>query len=151
MGHVGIKLTAFTLVHYFLCHLVGVRPVKSGSVCFGHDGPRGRMVTTGPRVNIIEDHSTFLWHDALLADPGYTFSNNCPFITVKALDRQTICRASSSSSRSSFLRMYAMYGTVQSGVMTKTSMTKSTTAGISTSVGFVALLGCGDSSVKGSS
>ena len=32
------------------------------------------MVTTGPQVNIIEDHSAFLWRDALLADSSYTFS-----------------------------------------------------------------------------
>ena len=40
----------------------------------------------------------------------------------------------------------ATYGTVQSGMTTKTSMIKSTTAGTSTSVGSVALLGCGVSS-----
>ena len=48
-------------------------PVKPGSVCFGYDGPRGRMVTTGPRVNIVEDHSTFFWRNALLAGSSYTF------------------------------------------------------------------------------
>src|SRR4051812_31864455 len=76
---------------------------------------------------------------------------NCPFMTVKALDRRTICRASSSSSGSSFLKIYAMYGIVQLGVIAKTSIIRSTTAGISTSVGSVALFGCGGPSVKGSS
>ena len=85
MGHVGVKLTAFTLVHYFFCHLVGMWPVKSGSVCFGHDGPRGRMVTTGPRVNIIEDHLAFFWRDALLADSSYTFSEQMPLYHRKGL------------------------------------------------------------------
>ena len=79
MGHVGVKLTAFTLVHYFFCHLVGMWPVKSGSICFGHNGPTGRTVTTGPRVNIIEDHSAFFWREALLADPIYTFSEQLTF------------------------------------------------------------------------
>ena len=74
MRHVRVKLTAFTFVYYFFRHLVGMWPVKSGSVCFVHDGPRGRMVTTGPRVNIIEDHSAFFSRDAFLADSGYTFS-----------------------------------------------------------------------------
>ena len=83
MGHVGVKLTAITVVHYFFRHLVGTWPVKSGSVCFGHDGPRGRMVTTGPRVNIIEDHSTFFWRDAFLADPSYTFSEQLAFYHQK--------------------------------------------------------------------
>ena len=36
-------------------------------------------MTTGPRVNIIEDHSTFLWRDALLAGPSYTFSEQMSF------------------------------------------------------------------------
>ena len=84
MGHVGVKLTAFTLVHYFF-HLVGMWPVKSGLVCFGHDGPKGRMVTTGPRVNIIEDHSAFFCHDALLADSSYTFSEQLSFYHSKGL------------------------------------------------------------------
>src|SRR5215216_3531362 len=44
-----------------------------------------------------------------------------------------------------------MYGTVQSGVITKTSMIRSTTAGTSTSVGLVELMGCVGSLVKGSS
>ena len=33
--HVGVKLATFTFVDYFFCHLVGMWPVKSGSVCFG--------------------------------------------------------------------------------------------------------------------
>src|SRR3989337_3914038 len=32
------------------------------------------MVTTGPRVDIIEDHSAFFWSDAFLNDPSNTFS-----------------------------------------------------------------------------
>jgi len=74
VGHVGVELTAFTLVDYFFRHLIGMCPVKSGSVCFGHDGPRGRKVTTGPRVDIIEDHSAFFWCDAFLADSSDTLS-----------------------------------------------------------------------------
>ena len=73
MGHVGLKLATFTLVHYFLCHLIGTWPVKSGSVCFGHDGLRGRMMTTGSRVDVIQDHSTFFWCYAFLADSSHTF------------------------------------------------------------------------------
>ena len=85
MGHIGVKLTTFTLVHNFLSHLVRVRPIKSGSVCFGHDGPRGRIVTTGPRVNIIEDHSAFFWRDALLADSSCTFSEQLSLYHSKGL------------------------------------------------------------------
>ena len=44
-----------------------------------------------------------------------------------------------------------IYGTVQSRVITETSMTKSSTAGTSISVGLVELIGCEGSSVKGSS
>ena len=32
------------------------------------------MVATGPRVDVVEDHSTFFWCYAFLADSGYTFS-----------------------------------------------------------------------------
>ena len=31
------------------------------------------MVTTGPRVDVVEDHSTFFWCYAFLADSGYAF------------------------------------------------------------------------------
>ena len=129
MGNVGVELASLTLVDYFFHHLVGMWPVKPGSICFGHDGLRGRMVTIGPRVDIIEDHSAFFWRDAFLADSNYTFSEQLPSYHSKGFDRRTICRASSSSSGSSFLRICAMYGTVQSGVTTKTSMTKSTRLG----------------------
>ena len=36
------------------------------------------MVTTGPRVDVIEDHLTFLWCYAFLADSSYTFSEQLP-------------------------------------------------------------------------
>ena len=151
MRHIGIKLTSFTFVDYLFRHFIRPWPIESRSVCFSHNGPRGRMMTTGPRVDIIKDYLTFFWCYTLLTDSSRAFSIKCPFMTVKALDRRTIYRASSSSSGNSLLRMYAMYGIVQSGVMTKTSMIRSTTAGTSTSVGSVALFGCGASSVKGSS
>ena len=32
------------------------------------------MVTTGPKVDVVEDHSTFFWCYAFLADSSYTFS-----------------------------------------------------------------------------
>ena len=76
--HVGVKLASFALVDYFLRHLIRPWPVKSGSVCFGHDGPRGRMVTTGPRVDVVEDHSTFFWCCAFLADSSHTFPEQLP-------------------------------------------------------------------------
>ena len=31
------------------------------------------MVTTGPRVDVVEDHLTFFWCYAFLADSGYAF------------------------------------------------------------------------------
>ena len=37
-------------------------------------GPRGRMMTTGPRVNIIKDDSTFFRRYALLTDSSRAFS-----------------------------------------------------------------------------
>ena len=144
-------MTSFTLVDYLLCHFIRSWPVKSRSVCFSHNGPRGRMMATGPRVDIVKDYPTFFWCYAFLPTPVALSLYNCPFITVKALDRRTIYRASSSSSGSSFLKIYAIYGTVQSGVITRTSMIRSTTAGTSILVGFVTLYGCGASSVKGSS
>ena len=36
------------------------------------------MVTTGPRVDAIEYHSTFFWCYAFLADSSYTFSEQLP-------------------------------------------------------------------------
>ncbi len=73
MRHIGVELTSFTLVDYFLFHFICSWPVKSRSVCFSHNGPRGRMVATGPRVDIIKDYPTFLWCYALLTDSGYAF------------------------------------------------------------------------------
>ena len=32
------------------------------------------MVATGPRVDVVEDHSTFFWCYAFLADSSHTFS-----------------------------------------------------------------------------
>ena len=32
------------------------------------------MVTTGPRVDVIEDHSTFFWCYAFLTDSSHAFS-----------------------------------------------------------------------------
>ena len=32
------------------------------------------MVATGPQVDVVEDHSTFFWCYAFLADSSYTFS-----------------------------------------------------------------------------
>ena len=43
------------------------------------------MVTTGSRVNIVEDHSAFFWHDAFLADPSYTFSEQLSLYHSKGL------------------------------------------------------------------
>ena len=41
------------------------------------------MVTTGPRVDVVEDHSTFFWCDAFLADSGYTFPKQLSFYHSK--------------------------------------------------------------------
>ena len=76
--HVGVKLATFTFVDYFFCHLICSWPVKSRSVCFGHNGPRGRMVTTGPRVDFIEDHSTFFRCYAFLAYYSYASFEQLP-------------------------------------------------------------------------
>ena len=72
--HVGVKLATFTFVDYVFCHFIRSWPIKPRSVCFGHNGPRGRMVTTGPRVDVVEDHSTFFWCYELLSNFGSTFS-----------------------------------------------------------------------------
>ena len=42
------------------------------------------MVTTGPRVNIIEDNLAFFWLDAFLADSSYTFSEQLTFYHSKS-------------------------------------------------------------------
>ena len=135
-------MAASTLVDYLFCHLICSWLVKSRSVCFSHNGPRGCMMTTGPRVDIVKNYLTFFWR--------YTFmtSSSRAFPVQLSLDHS---EGLGSTDDLSSLRMYAMYGIVQSGVMTKTSMSRSTTAGTSTSVGSVALFGCGASSVKGSS
>ena len=41
------------------------------------------MVITGPRVDVIEDHSTFFWCDAFLDDSGYTFPKQLSFYHSK--------------------------------------------------------------------
>ena len=74
MGNIGVKLAAFTFVDYNFRHFICSWPIKSGSVCFGHNGSRGCMVTTGPRVDVVEDHSTFFRCNAVLSDSGNTFS-----------------------------------------------------------------------------
>ena len=53
VGHAGVELTTCALVDYIFRHLICMRPIKSRSVCFGNDGPRGFMVTTGPRVDLV--------------------------------------------------------------------------------------------------
>ena len=40
-------------------------------------------MTTGPRVDVVEDHSTFFWCDAFLADSGYTFPKQLSFYHSK--------------------------------------------------------------------
>ena len=35
-------------------------------------------MTTGPRVDVIEDHLTFFWCYALLTDSSHTFSEQLP-------------------------------------------------------------------------
>ena len=74
MGHVGLELATCALVHNILGHLIGAGPVKSGSACFGHDSPRGSVVAASPRVDFIQDQSTFLWSDATLSDSSDAFS-----------------------------------------------------------------------------
>ena len=74
MGHVGVELAPFPLVDYRFCHFIGSWPVKTRSVCFSHNGPRGHMVTTGPRVDIVKDYPTFFWRYTLLADSSRAFS-----------------------------------------------------------------------------
>ena len=53
VGHVGVELATCALVNYIFRHLICTGPVESRSVCFGHNGLRGHMVTTGPRVDIV--------------------------------------------------------------------------------------------------
>ena len=43
------------------------------------------MVTTGPRVDIIEDHSTFFWCYAFLTDSSHTFPEQLPSYHSKGL------------------------------------------------------------------
>ena len=52
VGHVGIELATCALVNYIFRHLICSRPIESRSVCFSHN-PRGHMVDTGPRVDIV--------------------------------------------------------------------------------------------------
>ena len=67
-------MTSFTLVDYLLRHFIRSGPIKTSSVCFGHDGPRRRMMATGPRVDVIKDYSTFLRCYAFLTNSSHTFS-----------------------------------------------------------------------------
>ena len=53
VGHVGVELATCALVNYIFRHLICSRLIESRSVCFGHDGPRGHMVTTGTQVDVI--------------------------------------------------------------------------------------------------
>ena len=85
MRHVGVKLAAFTSVDYIFRHFICSRPIEPGSVCFSRDGPRGRMVATGPRVDVVEDHSTFFWCYAFLANPSCTFSEQLSSYYSKGL------------------------------------------------------------------
>ena len=71
--HVGVKLAAFASVDYIFFHFICSWPIESGSVCFSHDGPRGRMMATGPRVDVVENHSTLFQCYAFLADSGCAF------------------------------------------------------------------------------
>src|SRR3954462_15841709 len=79
MRHVGVELAAFTLVDYLFRHFICSGPVKTLSVCFSHNGPRGRMVTTSPRVDIIKDYLTLVWCYTLLTDSSRAFSIQLSF------------------------------------------------------------------------
>ena len=68
VGHVGVVLAAFALIHDIFSHLVGLGPIKPSLVRLGHYGPRGSVVDTSPRVNLIQNQSTLLWGDAALRD-----------------------------------------------------------------------------------
>ena len=109
------------------------------------------MVATGPRVDVVEDHSTFFWCYAFLADSSYTFSEQVSSYYSKGF-------GSSDDLSSLFLILWKFFPKnvcnvrhCPIGVTTKTSMTKSTMVGTLTSVGYVARLGYGNPSVKGSS
>ena len=43
------------------------------------------MVTTGPRMDVVEDHLTFFWCYAFLADPSCTFSEQLTSYYSKVL------------------------------------------------------------------
>ena len=43
------------------------------------------MVTTGPRVDVIEDHSTFFWCYAFLIDSSHAFPDQLPSYHSKGL------------------------------------------------------------------
>ena len=147
MGHVCVELASFRPLNGFLCSLIGPRPVKSVSVCFGHDCPRGCMVTTGPRVNLIQNQSTFYWRNTSLSYASNTLSVELPINHCESLGSAD--NLSYFNFILSCLSRYAMYVTVQSGMITKTSIIRSTTVGTSTLVGLVELIGCGGSYVKG--
>src|SRR3990170_8325126 len=71
---VRIELTSFTELNDFLSHLISARPEETGSVSLGNNRPRRRMMTTSPRVNFLQDQSTFFGSDASLSDTGHAFS-----------------------------------------------------------------------------
>ena len=108
-------------------------------------------MTTGPRVDIIKDDSTFFWCYAFLTNSSRAFSVQLSPYHGKGLRSADDLSSLFFVLREFFPEYIRDIGTVQSGVITKASMIRSTTAGTSTSVGSVILLGCGASSVKGSS
>ena len=79
VGHVGVELATCALVNYIFRHLIFSRLIESRWVCFDHDGPRGCMVTTGPRVDIIKDYLTFLWRYAFLTNSSRALSIQLSF------------------------------------------------------------------------
>ena len=107
------------------------------------------MVTTGPRMDVVEDHSTFFWCYAFLADPGCTFSEQLSSYYSKGL-------GSTDDLSSLFFILWELFPKdicnvwhCPVGSDDQHLMIKSTTAETSTSVGSVALLGCEGSSAKG--
>ena len=73
MRHIGVELTSFTLVDYLFRHFICSGPVKTHSVCFSHDGPRGRMMATGPRVDVVKNYPTLFWRYTFLTGSSRAF------------------------------------------------------------------------------
>ena len=108
-------------------------------------------MTTGPRVDVIKDHSTFFWRYAFLTGSSHAFPEQLSSYHSKGLGSTDDLSSLLHILWEFFLEDVRNVGHFLVGSNGQNLHDHVDHGWTSTLVGSVALLGCGGSSVKGSS